>query len=227
MDTCKLCKEGLLVHEGKCVPQCPTGFYPNEKEKACSDNPVLDKIWFPFLIAAAVVSIIACFGMCKKKARIEKGKRVMVSTQNTIVCILALISPIQLLAVLTQAIFAWYENLLVHLAVTLIVIGFYCILNWLFFFFYLCKYQLTTLPESKKKLVREGKLNMAEAKKKFTLNGDNEFAAYVKRHKCFSIMLTFISLGWDFKLNKLYYSHFYSFSVFKAKWTDIKYYRKL
>lgn len=29
-----------------------------------------------------------------------------------------------------------------------------------------------------------------------------------------------------FKCNKTYYSHFYSFSMFKARWTNGKYYRK-
>jgi hypothetical protein len=76
-------------------------------------------------------------------------------------------------------------------------------------------------------LVREGKLNNAEAKKKFTVNSDNEFAIYAKRHKCFSLMITISSLLISFKLNKLYYSHFYSFSVFKARWTDVKFYRKM
>lgn len=103
----------------------------------------------------------------------------------------------------------------------------YFILNIIFFCVYWRKYQTTYLPEEKTKLVRAGKLSLVEAKKKFTTNSDNEFATYAKRHTCFSVLITVLSLLSVFKLNKLYYSHFYSFSVFKARWTDVKFYRKL
>ena len=101
------------------------------------------------------------------------------------------------------------------------------ILNIIFCCVYWRAYQTTFLPKDKTKLVREGKLSLVEAKKKFTTNADNEFATYAKRHKCFSVMITILSLFSTFKLNKLYYSHFYSFSVFKARWSDVKFYRKM
>lgn len=40
-------------------------------------------------------------------------------------------------------------------------------------------------------------------------------------------MITVLSLISVFKLNKIFYSHFYSFSVFKARWSDVKFYRKM
>jgi len=35
-----------------------------------------------------------------------------------------------------------------------------------------------------------------------------------------------MTLLFTFKCNKAYYSHFYSFGMFKAEWSDPKYYRK-
>lgn len=141
--------------------------------------------------------------------------------------ILAFISPIQFLATVAQAFFCWYYGVYTHFIFALIVLFCYLILNIIFFVVYFCKYQRSYLAKEKEKLVREKKLSLAEAKKKFTVNSDVEFAAYAKRHKCFSILLTVLSLLSDFKINKLYYSQFYSFGVFKAKWSDVKFYRKM
>jgi hypothetical protein len=54
---------------------------------------------------------------------------------------------------------------------------------------------------------------------------DPEFTAYVTKHKfCFYTVLTFAGLT-HFECFKLYYSYFYSFDMFKAKWTRSEYLR--
>lgn len=151
----------------------------------------------------------------------------MISTQNTVTAILALIAPLQFLATITQAVFCYIFKVWVHAFLATAVVACFMILNIIFMCVYWRKYQSTYLPEEKTKLVRAGKLSLVEAKKKFQTNSDNEFATYAKRHKCFSVLITVLSLLSVFKLNKLYYSHFYSFSVFKARWSDVKFYRKM
>lgn len=41
-------------------------------------------MYFPFLIMAAILSVIVLFGKCKKKGQLVKGKSTMVSLQNTL-----------------------------------------------------------------------------------------------------------------------------------------------
>lgn len=45
-------------------------------------------------------------------------------------------------------------------------------------------------------------------------------------HRCVSCTIAIFTFMCTFKCNKAYYSHFYSFGMFKARWTQGKYYRK-
>lgn len=151
----------------------------------------------------------------------------MFSPQNTVTSILVFIAPLQFLAVVTQMVFCYIFKVWVHAFLASAVLGCFLLLNIIFGIVFWKKYNTTFLPEDKLKLVKSGKLSAAEAKKRFTANSDNEFAGYVKKHRCFSILITFLTFLPVFKMNKLYYSHFYGFSVFKARWTDVKFYRKM
>ena len=61
---------------------------------------------------------------------------------------------------------------------------------------------------------------------KFVSPSDENFSRYVIKHSCVSWMVAIFTFMCTFKCNKLYYSHFYSFDMFKARWTMGKYYRK-
>lgn len=70
---CLECLEGLSLHMGVCLAGCPPGFKPYRG--ACIDNSDKDMtlLWFPFLIAAAVLILMVLFGRLKKKAALVNG----------------------------------------------------------------------------------------------------------------------------------------------------------
>jgi hypothetical protein len=62
----------------------------DDEKNACTANNWGDMgiIYFPFLIAACIWALICFFGLLKKKTKIQKGKRIKVSNQNTVTSIL-------------------------------------------------------------------------------------------------------------------------------------------
>jgi hypothetical protein len=108
-DVCLTCTPPTLVYEGKCVDECPGPFGPggivaNEDKTSCRPWQLSDMGWipFPFLIAAAIFTIICLFGMMKRKAYLSKGKMAMKSPQNTLTCIIVALAPLQFLATICQ-----------------------------------------------------------------------------------------------------------------------------
>jgi hypothetical protein len=61
-------------------------------------------LWFPFLIAAFLFTIVVFFGKLKKKAILVDGKMKSISLQWSIVALIAVIAPLQTLAVIVQCI---------------------------------------------------------------------------------------------------------------------------
>ncbi len=60
----------------------------------------LKVLWFPFLIAAFLFTIVVFFGKLKKKAILVDGKMKNISLQWSIVALIAVIAPLQTLAVI-------------------------------------------------------------------------------------------------------------------------------
>lgn len=115
IDKCLTCTRPTLVFDGKCVDECPSGFatagmVPNEDGTACRPWQLSDMGWipFPFLIAAAIFTIICLFGMMKRKAYLHKGKMATKSPQNTLTCIIIVLAPLQFIA----TIFQWILSLI-------------------------------------------------------------------------------------------------------------------
>ena len=133
-DVCLLCKQDLLVHEGKCVSQCPSGFLPNKTNTVCQKFTIndIDIFPFPFLIAASVGCLIAVFGLCKKKA----GRTKYISTQNTITCIIVILAPLQFLALIAMSIWAGLFGTTKICYASLALIVCLIILNFVFFYAY-------------------------------------------------------------------------------------------
>jgi len=61
----------------------------------------------------------------------------------------------------------------------------------------------------------------------FRTLADTLFSIYYRKHTCVSNTISVFTVIFTFKFNKMYYSHFYSFDMFKARWTKGKFYRKL
>ena len=71
---CLKCTPPTLVYQFKCVDECPDGWVVNEEGVACRPWQLSDLgiIYFPFLIAGLIFTIICLFGTLKKRAYIDK-----------------------------------------------------------------------------------------------------------------------------------------------------------
>jgi len=76
LDCCLQCEPGLVVFECQCRPECPEGYVMNDDKTACRTSQLEDLgiLYFPFLIAGSIFSIVVMFGKLKKKAILVKGK---------------------------------------------------------------------------------------------------------------------------------------------------------
>ena len=106
-----------------------------------------------------------------------------------------------------------------------VLLAFMVILNIVFQIFYTYTFNRNVTPKDKTRKYKEGKLSANELKK-FIVPSDEMFMNYAKKHKCWSWTVAIFTFMCTFKCNKSYYSRFYSFDMFKARWTQGKYYRK-
>ena len=97
---CLKCKKPKIAHEGVCLEQCPDGFAPDETGQACRPWQLSDLgiIYYPWLLAALIGTLVSCFGIMRRRAVIFRGKIWMMSPQNTLTCIIVVIAPLQFLA---------------------------------------------------------------------------------------------------------------------------------
>jgi len=79
---CLHCEDGMYLHQGVCLPLCPEEFKMDDACNCCKTMTLMDLgfIYFPFLIALFIWTLICLFGLLKKKTKIQKGKRIKVST---------------------------------------------------------------------------------------------------------------------------------------------------
>ena len=176
---------------------------------------------FPFLIAAFFCCLISLFGKCKKKP----GRTKYISTQNTITAIIVFIAGIQFLAMIAMAIWAWLFGTMLLFYATCGLLGLMIIYNFIFQCFYTCSFNKKKTPEDKLRKYKQKKITKAELKS-FIYEKDDLFVAYVKKHGCISCFIAMFTVCCNFRCNKSYYSRFYSFDMFKARWSRAKFYRK-
>ena len=105
------------------------------------------------------------------------------------------------------------------------LLGLLIILNIIFQIFYTCTFNRRVTPKDKLRKYKEGKISKAELQR-FMHPSDEMFYQYAAKHGCVSWTIAIFTFACTFKCNKTYYSHFYSFSMFKARWSNGKYYRK-
>ena len=51
-------------------------------------------LWFPYLIAAVLLTIIVYFAKCKKKTELVNGKLEKINNQSSVAAIIAFIAPL-------------------------------------------------------------------------------------------------------------------------------------
>lgn len=99
------------------------------------------------------------------------------------------------------------------------------LLNIIFQIFFSCVFNRRITPKDKYRKYKEGKITKAELKR-FIVPSDELFYRYIANHRCFACFIAIFTFSCTFKCNKAYYSHFYSFGMFKARWSQGRYYRK-
>ena len=113
-------------------------------------------------------------------------------------------------AVLFEMMFLFYA--------TLVLLAILIMINIAFQIFYTCVFNRKITPKDKLTKYKEGKITKTELNK-FIVPSDELFHRYVANHKCVSCTIAIFTFMCTFKCNKAYYSHFYSFGMFKARWT--------
>jgi len=89
-DNCLLCKENLYILNNQCVTECPPDQIVNDDKTSCRKRRIEDLgiLYFPFIIAGLIFTVVVFFGNMRKKARLVKGRAELYSAQKSITCIL-------------------------------------------------------------------------------------------------------------------------------------------
>ena len=221
---CLRCAKGLYVHEERCIPACPDGWKTNGDGTACVPFTMSDIacLPFPFLLTALILCLIACCGKCKKK----KVRNTYVSTQNTITCFIVIIAFVQFFAIIALGIWAYLFEMHMLFWAVCGLFGCLVVLNMVFQILFTCTFNRKVTPKDSLRRYKEGRLTKAELKR-FVVPSDEGFFRYQLKHRCFSCFIAMFTCCCTFKCNKAYYSHFYSFGIFKARWSQGRYYRKV
>lgn len=230
-EICLTCISPLYVHEGVCVPECPENFVVNDDKSACRNATLADLgiLYFPFLIAALIFTIVILFGKCKKKAILVKGKVEKISYQSSITCIIVFIAPLQALATVAQWVLAILYGTMVHAILAALVTIIILVINIAFMIQFSKKFRSQSLTKEAEDKIKRGKLDKAVAWKepRWHENSDGRFEAWYKRHKwVYWITSTFTVFSF-WKFNKILYSRFYNYGMFTAYWQKAKVYRNL
>lgn len=71
--------EGVSIFDGVCLSRCPDGFKALRGRCVVDSEQDMKLLWFPFLISAAVISLIVLSGRLKKKASLVDGNLKFIS----------------------------------------------------------------------------------------------------------------------------------------------------
>ena len=118
----------------------------------------------------------------------------------------------------------WFAKDLLFFA-GIVLLGVMLLLNLIFQIYFSCGFNTTVTPKEKKRLYKQGKISKIELNQ-YIMPRDESFAKYLKKHSCCSCFIAFSTILCTFKCNKAYYSRFYSFGIFKAHWSQGRYYRR-
>jgi len=113
-----------------------------------------------------------------------------------------------------------------HFVLAAACFAIYFVINFIFFWTYYHVFDRTHLLKDKVQKYKDKKITKKELEK-FRVPIDKDFGSYKKEHKFVYYLISSLTFFVTFKYNKMYYSHFYSFGMFKARWSESKDYRKI
>jgi hypothetical protein len=91
---CLKCGENLYLLNDTCRGSCPDGYKGVNGVCIPLSGEDLTVLWFPYLIAAVLLTIIVYFAKCKKKAELVNGKLEKINNQSSVAAIIAFIAPL-------------------------------------------------------------------------------------------------------------------------------------
>jgi hypothetical protein len=207
------------------VASCPSGWIVDAAGTACRQWTLADlgMIYFPFLIAFGVLTVVVLFGMLSKRGVIDNRKAVMKNVQNTLTCILVVLGPIKALATIAQWILSYINGTQTFAILSIIVTLINLILNVAFVVWFTFKYiRKTKYTDLVEKIVND---EIKVEKRYFYDYFDDLLIVHVAKHKCTFWTIHLLSFC-HFHFNKLLYSRFYCRDMFEARFEFAKVYRK-
>jgi len=136
----------------------------------------------------------------------------MVSLQNTLTSELVFIAMIQITCnvclFVLAFVFKYYLLCIISLAVAIV--------NLILSLLYICSFWGNTINP----ICRRGKKDESMLKIKDKIFKDRLFKEYYVKHTFPAIMIMVLTGIVNMKFTKMFYSHFYSFDLFKARFTD-------
>jgi hypothetical protein len=216
---CELCSADLFLYNDTCSGSCPEGW--KGKNRVCvNESDDLRVLYFPFLIAAFIFTIVVFFGLLKKKAVLVNGTMKKISNQWSVSAIIACVSLLQTLAVIVQFILALVYAAPVVFVLTLLIflamLGFH--IYWLVW--YTKTYHKTNIPAIGARIVHKGKQIDIETEAqalKYPQPVDKLFRPWANKHVVSTYAIFALTVV-HFKVTKMFYSRFYMFDMFKAHW---------
>lgn len=228
-DVCLKCEPPLYVHEGVCVAECPAGFRVNDDNSACRTSSLADLgiLYFPWLIAATVLTLVCLFGLMRRREVGVKGqkKAVTKSFQHTISCITIVIAPIQTLATNAQYVLAILYGTTVHAALAIAVACIIIVINLVFMILFCKDFRGKTLDKKGQYMLKNGTLDRESRKKHMVEDKEPGLAAWARKHKCLNCTMYFLMFTSSWKWNKLVYCNFYDYAMFRPAIKGVKTYR--
>lgn len=234
-DICELCSPNLYLHtmEGDtqftCQGSCPEGWKGVNRVCVIDDDDI-KVLYFPFLIAAAIFTLVVFFGKFKKKAVLIKGKPVQISNQWSVVAIISSVSLLQTGAVVTQAVLAILlksgDFLIFVMSAGLFVL--IVLFNLMFLVWYVRSFHTQMPPAIGSRVKHKGReidINTKEQQKKYPQPVDKLYRPWYTKHS-FTTILTYSFSMLNWKVYKAQYSRFFMFDMFKAHWQKATYLRK-
>ena len=157
-------------------------------------------IYFPFLIVALFITILSSLCNIRKSSVKRLGsKGGSTYFQNNVTTILACIGPLQFLAIGASVGLCFLFKLFVSGVIYYVLMITSLLINLAFLITFCCT---------------------------FHNQKDQEFSKYRKRYPgCSKVISPLLTLCCSFKCNKMYYSNFGGFDMFKATWTSIDCYK--
>ena len=145
----------------------------------------------------------------------------MVSQQNTISAISAFLAPLQSGAIVTQWLFSLYYGYTIHYILALILTAVQLVYNSVFLIWFYKNFLRKFLPDIGSRITYKKKqIDITSSNQhRHPQFKDPEFRSFSTKHRFSSYLILAMCLV-HFEVFKLFYSHFFSFDMFKAKFSN-------